>query len=424
MTLKPGWMRNIVVVAYDPAWLRAFEDERARLEKVFAGSVTIHHIGSTSVPGLSAKPVIDILLAVDHLDDVDARNDAMTALGYQVRGELGIPGRRYFSKGGDEKRTHNVHAYEHDHAEVGRHLAFRDYLRAHADEARRYGAMKQQAAAAHRDDIDGYMAAKAPMIAELLERATADAAPRHEQANVHLRVLGETRVVSFPVPLGPSPLDGLLPMARALNHEGHSAAVESVEAEGKALSCAKGCDACCHSLVPMSPLEARRLAAVVKAMPASQRDEVRQRFDEARAQMQEAGIDVPASADVTAWRAASERYRAAKIPCPLLEDSVCRIYDERPMVCASYGVTSPAERCSTRGAPLERIVQPLAGAGLLTATVNALSGHSFGPVPIPLALEWDQRHGAELDLERDGEAMFWELTKQVDRRANKAFDDR
>ncbi len=166
-------MRNIVVAPYDTSWPRAFGNECARLMRVFGHSVEIHHIGSTSVPGLAAKPVIDMLLAANRLADIDAQNDAMVTLGYRVRGELGIGGRRYFSKGGDEARSHHVHAYERHHPEVLRHLAFRNHLRSHPEAAQRYGKLKQELAETRRLDIEAYMAGKATMIRAILTDALA-----------------------------------------------------------------------------------------------------------------------------------------------------------------------------------------------------------------------------------------------------------
>ncbi len=93
-------MRNIRVVAYDPAWPAAFEQEAAVLAGILgAGLVTIHHIGSTAVPGLPAKPVIDLMPLVRDIEGVDWLGPAMAGAGYNEWGEYGIPGRRLFTKG-------------------------------------------------------------------------------------------------------------------------------------------------------------------------------------------------------------------------------------------------------------------------------------------------------------------------------------
>lgn len=163
---------RVVVTPYDPRWPAEFEAEAARLSKVFGPlACAIHHIGSTSVVGLPAKPVIDILLEVWDIHAVDAFNPAMAALGYEAMGEYGIPGRRYFRKGG-VRRTHHVHAFQHDNrADIERHLAFRNYLRAHPADARRYAALKQELAARFPEDIEGYMDGKDALVKELERRA-------------------------------------------------------------------------------------------------------------------------------------------------------------------------------------------------------------------------------------------------------------
>ena len=117
-------MRKIVVVDYRPEWAEAFQREAARIAKVLGENmVAIHHIGSTSVPGLCAKPIIDIMPVVRDIGAVDGCNAGFVALGYTPMGEFGIPGRRYFHKGGDE-RTHHVHVFAEENREaIERHLA-------------------------------------------------------------------------------------------------------------------------------------------------------------------------------------------------------------------------------------------------------------------------------------------------------------
>ena len=167
------------VVAHDPAWRAAYEGEAARIRRALGDAlVAVHHIGSTAIPGIEAKPVIDLCLEVRSLDDLDARVEAMEALGYEVLGEFGIPRRRFFLR--DDVagvRTHHVHAFAAGDAEVRRHLAFRDYVIAHRDVARAYGRLKRELARAHPDDIEAYIAGKDPFIKEHEARALEWAAP-------------------------------------------------------------------------------------------------------------------------------------------------------------------------------------------------------------------------------------------------------
>jgi GrpB-like predicted nucleotidyltransferase (UPF0157 family)/RimJ/RimL family protein N-acetyltransferase len=167
-----GEMRHIVVVPYDPRWPEMFRREAAKISAVLAQElISIHHIGSTSIPGLSAKPIIDIMPVVRNIEKVEIFNSAMGQLGYEARGENGIPGRRYFRKGGDASRTHHVHTYEPTNPEVRRHLDFRDYLIAHPKEAQQYASLKTALAQQFPHDINGYMAGKDAFIREIIQKA-------------------------------------------------------------------------------------------------------------------------------------------------------------------------------------------------------------------------------------------------------------
>ncbi len=149
-----------------------FLREAAQLREAFGQQlVSIHHIGSTSVRGMAAKPIIDMMPVVRHIARVEKINSAMIRLGYEPRGEYGIPGRRYFVKGRDEQRTHHIHAYQSEHSEVARHLNFRDYLISHPVEAQRYASLKIDLAKQFPSDIGSYMAGKDSLIKEILGRA-------------------------------------------------------------------------------------------------------------------------------------------------------------------------------------------------------------------------------------------------------------
>jgi len=169
-------IRTIEVVPYETSWAEAYQQEALLIRQAFGDLlVAIHHIGSTSVPGLAAKPVIDMLVEVHDLEQVDSINPKMEALGYEARGEYGIPQRRYFQKGGNQ-RTHQVHTFPAGHPEVGRHLRFRSYLRAHPGDAQAYAQLKLLLAAQFPHDIDGYCDGKDSFIQEIDRRAEAWAA--------------------------------------------------------------------------------------------------------------------------------------------------------------------------------------------------------------------------------------------------------
>lgn len=146
----------VTVVEYNPLWGELFNEEAEQL-KFILGDIAnhIYHIGSTAVPGLMAKPIIDIMLDVISLKHLDVKNEAFEKLGYEVKGEFGIPGRRYFRKGGDH-RTHQIHAFKSGDSNLIRHLVFRDYLIAHKKTANEYGKLKFDIAKKCNNDIEKY----------------------------------------------------------------------------------------------------------------------------------------------------------------------------------------------------------------------------------------------------------------------------
>lgn len=157
-----------MVLPYDPVWPEVYETECARVEAALGDIVlAIHHIGSTAVPGLAAKPIIDMLIELRTIELPQDRIAAMEQLGYEYRGEYGLPGRRYFSDG----RRRHVHGWQAGRLEINQHLLFRDYLRLHPAEAARYAALKRDLAERCKDDHDAYQEAKAPFIEAALERA-------------------------------------------------------------------------------------------------------------------------------------------------------------------------------------------------------------------------------------------------------------
>jgi len=142
--------------------------EAARLQEVIGAGIVvdIHHIGSTSIPGIHAKPTIDLMPLVTSLGELDTREEAICALGYEWRGEFGIPGRRFLTimGGVPRRRLFNVHCFESTLSDVDRHLAFRDYMRTHPERAKAYEAEKFRARDLHPDDTLAYSQKKGSWI--------------------------------------------------------------------------------------------------------------------------------------------------------------------------------------------------------------------------------------------------------------------
>lgn len=150
-------MQHIKVVPYDATWPKKFQQEAQKVSDIVqTNQIAIIHIGSTSVPNLSAKPIIDILLIVNDIALLDRQQTQFEQLGYEYLGEFGLPGRRYLRKGGDN-RTHQIHAYQYDNiSEIQRHICFRNYLRKHRDVALQYGELKIKLASKYPESIDDY----------------------------------------------------------------------------------------------------------------------------------------------------------------------------------------------------------------------------------------------------------------------------
>lgn len=149
--------QHIIVVDYDPCWEQQYLAEEKTIRAILGENCTaIFHIGSTAVRGLKAKPIIDIMPVVRDIDAVDEKQSAFEGIGYKYLGEFGMAQRRYLRKGCDE-RTHQVHIFqETDRINIERHLAVRDFLRAHSEIARQYGALKESLARRYPYDIEGY----------------------------------------------------------------------------------------------------------------------------------------------------------------------------------------------------------------------------------------------------------------------------
>jgi GrpB-like predicted nucleotidyltransferase (UPF0157 family) len=165
-----GLSDRVELVDHDPSWAELYEREVAKVAPVFDGAaIGIEHVGSTSVPDLCAKPIVDVLVGLRQLKLSEEQITAMEKLGYLYLGEHGVPGRLFFRK---EPRTHHVHVVEHGGEHWERQLIFRDALRADAEERKRYDEFKRRLAAeGHPREV--YTELKTPFIREVEARARA-----------------------------------------------------------------------------------------------------------------------------------------------------------------------------------------------------------------------------------------------------------
>ena len=161
---------TVRLVPYDSTWPLEFASEAARIERACAGlPIKLEHIGSTSIPGLSAKPVIDILAGRPGNVRGTEYIAALKQIGYEHKGAYGIPGRNYFRRG--VPRTHHVHLFNWSSDLWQDHVLFRDYLRAHPDVAREYDTLKRELAAMYLQDKEKYTDAKGPFVRSIVRRA-------------------------------------------------------------------------------------------------------------------------------------------------------------------------------------------------------------------------------------------------------------
>ncbi|MBI2790636.1 MAG: GNAT family N-acetyltransferase [Gammaproteobacteria bacterium] len=155
---------KVEVLAYNPDWIKDFESEAKLINQALGDNcIAIHHIGSTAVPLLAAKPIIDILPVVKDIMTVDKATDAMEQAGFEGKGEAGMLFRRFFHKRG--AIACNVHIYEKDHAEVQRYLKFRDWMRTHEEDRKAYSNLKKNLSKKYPNDISQYVFGKDAFVA-------------------------------------------------------------------------------------------------------------------------------------------------------------------------------------------------------------------------------------------------------------------
>ena len=189
--------QHITVIEYNPLWKRKYEEEVLLIKEILADNcIAAYHIGSTSVPGLAAKPVIDIMAVVRSLEKADRVSEHFSKIGYEYLGEFGIEGRRSLRKGGDE-RTHQIHIFQADDwNNIGRHLAFRDYMRTHEEERNEYAKIKIDLAHKFPYDIDGYCIGKENFVSKIEERALSQFDGMWDKMYIAARKVQNERAIS------------------------------------------------------------------------------------------------------------------------------------------------------------------------------------------------------------------------------------
>jgi len=161
---------KVLLSEYDINWPLEFENEKKSIQNTLTeNEIRIEHIGSTSVENLCAKPIIDILIGINHFDEGYKFASLLEATGYAYKGENGIPGRHFFVKG--NPRTHHLHMVEMNSVFFRDHLLFRDYLRENPEEKEQYAELKKSMAVKYVDDREKYTDSKAEFIQNILQKA-------------------------------------------------------------------------------------------------------------------------------------------------------------------------------------------------------------------------------------------------------------
>jgi GrpB-like predicted nucleotidyltransferase (UPF0157 family) len=164
--------RDVELVPHNPEWSLLADEEAERIQECLSFEVIgIYHIGSTSVPGIKAKPILDFVLEVENLEDVIQSIGDLEGLGYVSKGEYGIPGRQFFTKDTHGERSHHLHAFQTGHPDIERHLVFRDFLRANPEAAREYEKIKEKLAKRFPKASGSYTEAKSDFILSMDEVA-------------------------------------------------------------------------------------------------------------------------------------------------------------------------------------------------------------------------------------------------------------
>lgn len=164
---------KVIVTPYNSSWPAVYEKEEPLLTNIFKETLTsICHIGSTSIPGLSAKPIIDILITLKKISHLEPLIPELLKLGYAYFGEFGVPGRYFFPKG-ELKRTHHLHIYEKKNKDLIRYIAFREYLKQNSIRFKEYETLKIELANTFPNDLDAYCDGKDILVKEIEKEALA-----------------------------------------------------------------------------------------------------------------------------------------------------------------------------------------------------------------------------------------------------------
>lgn len=230
-----------------------------------------------------------------------------------------------------------------------------------------------------------------------------EASPR-ERLTLSIRTPAGPLDATVELPDGFIPVSRIVPLVRQLGEQAQALEQQQTTATGAAISCTKGCAACCRMLIPVSPPEAFALNAMVAALPDERRQAITRRFADTHAKLDKAGLLAGLTNLAETTRPVTDEeteplnraYYGLNLPCPFLENEECSIYADRPAACRELLVTSPADWCQDMvRKPVRALPVPLRMGAILGLLWADLTASAPRLIPLPLALEWAGRHEAD-----------------------------
>lgn len=223
----------------------------------------------------------------------------------------------------------------------------------------------------------------------------------HESYNLEIHTPAGNLNASVSVPTGFIPITDIVPLMRSMGEQAHQMAVDAASSTGVAISCKKGCAACCRMMIPLAPPEALAIRTLVEALPASQKEPLLERFQQAQQTLREAGLEEGlqhvafSDEQITDedLEPLNRAYYELQMPCPFLVDNACSIYEHRPSACRELLVTSPADLCQDLiRNPVNMISPPFRiGTVLSKLWADSIQG-PIRLIPLPFALDWAKSH--------------------------------
>ena len=254
-----------------------------------------------------------------------------------------------------------------------------------------------------------------------------------ERLEVSIKTPAGLLTTPVEVPTGFVPVSEIGPIMRRLGEQAQALEERKAIAAGETISCKKGCAACCRMLVPVSAPEAFAVRDMIGRMPAGRRQATVTKVAAARARLERAGLLARLTEIAETGRQLTDEemepinrdYYALRMPCPFLENEACSIYEDRPAACRELLVTSPAELCQDM---VKNPVRPLPVHVRMSTVLGLLwSDLSGGParlIPLPIALDWAERHANEGAGTWKGSSLFEQALDKVWRSLNEAMGDR